>query len=166
MPSLAVDQTVGTLIGVANRYHLEGDHLLAARFYTEALNTAAEGPCRGELLRAIGRCVAEIPDPDTAVLAALAVLGKAPRMSFGRYDRQVNRATVRHALDPGAGGGPYGRSTPLSEPERRYRLDLAVNRLDILLDNPRATPEERIEAERLRSELVPFLREAQRDASR
>lgn len=165
MPSLAVDQTVGILSGVANRHHLEGDHLLAARFYIEALNTAAEGPHRDELLRSIGRCVAETTDPDAAVLAARAVLGKAPGMSFGRYNRQVARATARHALDPKAGGGPYGRSTPLSDLERQYRLELAVKRLDIQLDDPRVTPDERIEAERLRSELVPFLREAQRDAS-
>ena len=162
MPTLTVNETVRTLIGMANGHHLAGDHLLAARFYTAALNLAGEGPHREELLRATSRCVDEIPDADAdaAVEAALAVLGKAPQISFGRYDRQVAWATAHRALDSGPG---VGRPGPAGGAEQQYRLDLADTRLDIFLKNPGATPDERREAERLRADVARFLREKQRD---
>jgi predicted Ser/Thr protein kinase len=150
-PPMIARRDVELLLAEADWRHAQGEHVEAVAFCTAAIQ---QHPDESRILgvsKRMARCLGEIQDPAEAIKAALSVLPKAPKMSFGRLDLAVARAVPRRAeairdrnlVARGAGAGP--------DPEYRFWLDLAIVRFDLALARDDLSSREREEVERARA---------------
>jgi hypothetical protein len=149
------------LTAEADKRHFAGEHAVAVNFYNAALN-AATGDRRAEILRAMARCVSEIDDPREALQAALPIVdGKAPELSFGKYDYLVAKAIVSRTYNIRYETKFLNDSrTWIQSPsdEDKPRLELALARLNLFLGGNDGTSAERNEATEMKESVLSKLR--------
>lgn len=140
----------------ADLAHAAGLHDEAVLLYAESLRSMQWSVERRELEERIGRCVAEIGNPAAAVSTALTVLDVASDVSFRHYNYLVARAVTNRTTamdvvdDSNVIERLLGRSHTAPRPTDRSALELALTRLNVFLEAPSKSVEERGEGELLR----------------
>jgi predicted Ser/Thr protein kinase len=150
-PTMIARRDVSLMLAEANWRHAQGDHVEAVAFCTAAIQQHPDESRIQGVPERIVHCLGEIQDPAEAIKAALSVVPRAPKMSFGRLDLSVAHALLRRAetirarnlVVRGAQSGP--------DSEYGFWLGLAIVRFDLALARDDLSSRERGEVEQART---------------